>query len=91
LLERETEEHNASAYINEIAPRYGEPSRNPIELNCNITTLGRESVTKLTLGETLCADVVAVGGGGLGHGGVFLYFQMSLLFLGERGRGGGKK
>ena len=64
MLEQETEEHNASAYINEIAPRYGEPSRNPIELNCNVTTLVRESVTKLTLGETLHADVVIVQGSG---------------------------
>ena len=58
--ERETKEHNASAYINEIVPRYGEPSCNPIELNCNVTTVVRESVTKLTLGETLHADVVVV-------------------------------
>ena len=48
LRKRETKEHNASAYINEIAPRYGEPSRNPIELNRDVTTLVRESVTKLT-------------------------------------------
>jgi hypothetical protein len=60
LRERETKEHNASACINKITPGYSQPSWNAIKSNCNIANLVWESMTKLTLAETLHFNVIVM-------------------------------